>query len=113
MNRTGQVKGVSDSEFVSIDTPCGLRPMNLRILTLEEVCQHYLKISVQTGRNRLSQSLPMPPSFKVGRRRLFIEDEVGEWIMERAYRSDGNYIIGGDTQSRSGRPRQNCTTRLV
>lgn len=55
----------------------------MNILTLEEVC-FLLKITQQTGRNRLSLGLPMPPNFKVGRRRLFIAQTVNEWIIEQA-----------------------------
>lgn len=52
-------------------------------LTLEDVCS-LLKISTQTGRNRLSRGAPMPPSFRTGRRRLFIASMVNAWILERA-----------------------------
>lgn len=55
----------------------------MNILTLEEVCC-LLKITHQTGRNRLSLGLPMPPNFRVGRRRLFIATDVIEWIKEQS-----------------------------
>ena len=38
-----------------------------------------LRISEHTARNRLSMGLPMPPSFRVGRRRLFLKQEVERW----------------------------------
>lgn len=52
---------------------------DMNTLSLNEVCD-LLKITVQTGRNRLSTGKPMPPNFRVGRRRLFIEGEVINWI---------------------------------
>lgn len=51
----------------------------MNIMNLEEVCS-LLKINVTTGRNRLCQGKAMPPSFKVGRRRLFREDDVIAWL---------------------------------
>lgn len=54
-----------------------------RILTLEDVCA-LLKVSVQTGRNRLCRGDPMPPSFRTGRRRLFLESKVEAWILQQA-----------------------------
>lgn len=53
------------------------------LLDLCELCK-MLKITVQTGRNRLSRGLPMPPSFRVGRRRLFVATEVDRWLIEHA-----------------------------
>lgn len=55
----------------------------MNILTLEEVCA-LLKITHQTGRNRLSLGLPMPPNFRVGRRRLFIASDVTDWITQQS-----------------------------
>lgn len=53
------------------------------LMNLDEVCET-LKISVQTGRNRISLGLPMPPSFRAGRRRLFLRAEVENWIRRLA-----------------------------
>ena len=52
-------------------------------MDLEEVCA-LLKISPDTGRNRLYLGLPMPPSFRVGRRRLFLTSEVEGWLHGQA-----------------------------
>ncbi|MEW4320800.1 helix-turn-helix domain-containing protein [Chromobacterium vaccinii] len=52
-------------------------------MTVAEVSQ-ILRISEHTARNRLSLGLPMPPSFRVGRRRLFLRSEVARWLAERA-----------------------------
>ena len=52
-------------------------------MTLMEVSQ-ILRISEHTARNRLSMGLPMPPSFRVGRRRLFLKQEVERWLAEQA-----------------------------
>lgn len=48
-------------------------------LTLSEISK-MLKISDHTARNRLSMGMPMPPSFRVGKRRLFIKVEVEKWL---------------------------------
>lgn len=61
----------------------------MNVLGLEEVCKT-LKITIQTGRNRLSKGLPMPPSFRIGRRRLFIESEIEKWLSEQAGIRSGN-----------------------
>ena len=78
-------------------------------LTLEDVCS-LLKISTQTGRNRLSRGEPMPPSFRTGRRRLFLASMVNDWILERArapgaQQPDAEFV-------RRGRPR-NESPRLA
>jgi Helix-turn-helix domain len=57
----------------------------LDVLTLDEVCENVLRISAQTGRNRLSRGLPMPPSFRVGRRRLFLVTDVDQWLQQTAH----------------------------
>ncbi|MDP3841513.1 MAG: helix-turn-helix domain-containing protein [Oxalobacteraceae bacterium] len=48
-------------------------------LTLSEISK-ILRISDHTARNRLSMGMPMPPSFRVGKRRLFIKTEVEIWL---------------------------------
>lgn len=55
-------------------------------MTLSEISQ-ILKISEHTARNRLSLGLPMPPSFRIGRRRLFIREEVYKWVATQAGQS--------------------------
>jgi len=55
----------------------------METMTIKEVCQ-VLRISPAAGRNRLSQKLPMPPSFKVGRNRLFLVSEFNRWIEEKS-----------------------------
>lgn len=54
-----------------------------RTLGLPEVCL-LMKISLRTGRNRLSRGDPMPPSFKTGRKVLFLEDKVDAWLQTLA-----------------------------
>lgn len=50
-----------------------------RFYTLEEIARE-LHIAPATARNRLTLGLPMPPSIRVGRRRLFPVDEYEKWI---------------------------------
>lgn len=57
--------------------------MTVETMTLTEVSQ-ILRISEHTARNRLSMGLPMPPSFRVGRRRLFLKHEVERWLAAQA-----------------------------
>lgn len=51
-------------------------------LTLSDVSK-ILRISDHTARNRLSMGMPMPPSFRVGKRRLFVKVEVDNWLAEQ------------------------------
>ena len=39
-----------------------------------------LRITPKTARNRLNDGRPMPPFFVVGRRRLFLREEVHKWL---------------------------------
>ena len=57
----------------------------IEVLTLDEVCENVLRISAQTGRNRLSRGLPMPRSFRVGKRRLFLVTDVDQWLQQTAH----------------------------
>jgi hypothetical protein len=66
-----------------------------------------LRISTKTAQNRLSVGLPMPPSFVVGRQRLFLPDQVDAWL-----RSQPGAVLDLDAQGlnvvhgRRGRPRK-------
>ncbi|MBH2015738.1 MAG: helix-turn-helix domain-containing protein [Burkholderiales bacterium] len=57
--------------------------MNSDLMTIEQVSE-LLKITARTARNRLSRGDPMPPSFRTGRRRLFLTRAVQQWIEEQA-----------------------------
>ena len=59
----------------------------MQIMNLNEVCK-LLQITDQTGRNRLSSGMPMPPNFRVGRRRLFIAEDVINWIKRQSTSDD-------------------------
>jgi len=48
--------------------------------TLDQVANN-LFISTGTARNRLTNKSPMPPSFRVGRRRLFPIGEFNKWLL--------------------------------
>jgi hypothetical protein len=54
-----------------------------KVITLEDVCS-MLHITAGTGRNRLSRGSDMPPSFRAGRRRLFLCSAVEAWLLDRA-----------------------------
>ncbi|MDN7669377.1 MULTISPECIES: MerR family transcriptional regulator [Burkholderia] len=51
----------------------------MRFYTLEEIARE-LHIAPATARNRLTLGQPMPPSIRVGRRRLFPANEYEKWI---------------------------------
>lgn len=52
-------------------------------MTINDVSQ-LLHITEDTARNRLSAGMAMPPSFRVGRRRLFLRTEVEKWMQQFA-----------------------------
>ncbi|MFT4066751.1 helix-turn-helix transcriptional regulator [Paraburkholderia sp.] len=63
-----------------------------RFYTLEEIARE-LHIAPATVRNRLTLGQPMPPSIRIGRRRLFPVDGFESWIASQMTRSDA-----GETQ---------------
>ena len=63
--------------------------MTVETMTLMEVSQ-ILRISEHTARTRLSMGLPMPPLFRVGRRRVFLKQEVERWLAAQAGVSDSH-----------------------
>lgn len=56
-------------------------------LTVDEMSE-LLHMSPGTARNRLSRGEPMPPSIKIGRRRLFPVNELDKWLMTRLTSND-------------------------
>lgn len=72
-----------------------------RFYTLEEIARE-LHIAPATARNRLTLGLPMPPSIRVGRRRLFPVDEYERWIASQLTHyggSDANGAAGNGTDN--------------
>lgn len=57
------------------------------LLTIDELAE-FLHMDVGTVRNRLSRGEPMPPSIKVGRRRLFPSTELNKWITKKLVSND-------------------------
>jgi len=66
-----------------------------------------LRVSPKTVRNRVAAGMRMPPSFVVGRQRLFLPDQVDAWL-----RSQPGAVLDLDAQGlnvvhgRRGRPRK-------
>ena len=56
--------------------------MAKRYLSIEEVSER-LHMSKFTAHARISRGLPMPPSIKIGRRRLFSEEVFENWMAQR------------------------------
>lgn len=63
--------------------------MTTQYLTLDEISRR-LHIAPGTARNRMSKHDPMPPSVKVGRRRLFPEDKFNQWMEVRLQENAGS-----------------------
>jgi hypothetical protein len=78
----------------------------MQTLDISTVAQA-LRISVKTARNRLAAGLPMPPSFVVGRQRLFLPDQLDAWLRSQpgAVLNDGERAARL-APARRGRPRQ-------
>lgn len=51
-------------------------------MTISDVAK-LLHITEESARNRISAGLAMPPSFRVGRRRLFMREHVEQWLTAR------------------------------
>ena len=62
--------------------------MKTKYLTLNEVSD-VLHIKVGTAMNRLNFGRPMPPSIKIGRKRLFPEDAFHKWMQSYMVNNDG------------------------
>jgi excisionase family DNA binding protein len=51
-------------------------------MTISDVAK-LLHITEESARNRISAGQAMPPSFRVGRRRLFMREHVEQWLAAR------------------------------
>ncbi|WP_268167441.1 helix-turn-helix domain-containing protein [Roseateles hydrophilus] len=51
-------------------------------MTISDVAK-LLHITEESARNRISAGQAMPPSFRVGRRRLFMREHVEQWLTAR------------------------------
>jgi len=58
-----------------------------QLLTVTELAD-VLHMDVGTIRNRLSRGEPMPPSVKIGRRRLFPAQDLSNWINKKLIDND-------------------------
>jgi excisionase family DNA binding protein len=54
----------------------------MRFFTIDQIAEQ-LHMTVGTVRNRLCRGDSMPPSVKVGRRRLFPEEDFKTWVNQR------------------------------
>ncbi|SMG61275.1 helix-turn-helix transcriptional regulator [Paraburkholderia susongensis] len=72
-----------------------------RFYTLEEIARE-LHIAAATARNRLTLGQPMPPSIRIGRRRLFPVDEFERWIASQMMRSDAGETLPAEEPSVPG-----------
>lgn len=59
----------------------------MHFYTIDDIAKE-LHMSVGTVRNRLSRGDPMPPSVKVGKKRLFPEDSFREWVQGKIESND-------------------------
>lgn len=56
--------------------------INMDFYTIDQIAKQ-LHMTVGTVRNRICRGEPMPPSVKVGRRRLFPQEDFKIWVEER------------------------------
>ncbi len=75
-----------------------------RFYTLEEIARE-LHIAAATARNRLTLGLAMPPSIRVGRRRLFPVDEYEKWIASQLTHSGETEAARDATEDAARGPR--------
>lgn len=54
----------------------------MNFVTVDEFAK-MIRIEPETLRNKLSRGEPLPPSTKIGGRRLFLESDVKEWIVKK------------------------------
>lgn len=77
----------------------------MKFYTLEKVSDE-LHISPGTARNRLATGKDMPPSIRVGRRRLFPVAEFEKWVT-KVVAPIQNEIARENVTKKRGRPRAN------
>jgi hypothetical protein len=77
----------------------------VKFYTLEEISNE-LHISPGTARNRLAMGKDMPPSIRVGRRRLFPISEFEKWVTQIiAPIQEELHAVASDHHKKRGRPR--------
>ncbi len=81
-----------------------------KLLSLEQVAT-LLHISPSTARLRISRGSAMPPSFRTGRRRLFLEEAVTDWLLAQA--GSATNALVQPRQVRAGRKRSEDSGRLA
>lgn len=74
-----------------------------KFMTISDVARE-LHISLGTARNRISKNELMPPSIRVGRKRLFPTTEFEKWVNELTKNISGPDLPKKDKSSH-GRPR--------
>lgn len=75
-----------------------------KLLTVEELAQE-LRVTTGTIRNRLSRGDDLPPSIRVGRRRLFPSAELEKWLAAMIEHDSKSSSDGTNAQCNTGRPR--------
>ncbi len=82
----------------------------MKFYTLEDISAE-LHITPGTARNRLMLGQDMPPSIRIGRRRLFPVTEFDKWVaqviapLQEAPRKDA-VLFSNNRGNRPGRPRK-------
>jgi len=78
-----------------------------RLITINELA-HALRLTPGTIRNKLARGADLPPSLRVGRRRLFSQEQVDGWLKAREVLTSPTSIARDSTQRKVGmtsRPR--------
>lgn len=78
-----------------------------RLITINELALA-LRLSPGTIRNKLACGSDLPPSIRVGRRRLFAQEQIDAWLKAREVLNSPTSITRDPTQRKFGvtdRPR--------
>ena len=78
-----------------------------RLVTINELAQA-LRLTPGTIRNKLARGADLPPSIRVGRRRLFSQEQIDAWLKSREVLNAPTSIARDSAQRKFGvadRPR--------
>ena len=78
-----------------------------RLVTIDELA-HALRLTPGTVRNKLARGADLPPSIRVGRRRLFSQEQIDAWLKAREVLKAPTSIARDSAQRKFGvtnRPR--------
>jgi excisionase family DNA binding protein len=72
-----------------------------RLVTINELA-HALRLTPGTIRNKLARGADLPPSIRLGRRRLFSQEQIDAWLKAREVPKAPTSITRDSGQRKSG-----------